>query len=161
MPIRGDFAASTRRGRGGAGNFEVASQESARAAADLEANQSAADSLSSPIDSVQRQAPSYVGRGGAGNYGSAEDPDNWDTLSRTTSGSLANTRKDSQAQSPTQGRGGAGNYAVGNAAYQLYLSRRMTEDDQKREKLKADIEQDVNEQLAMPQKAKLPAANSE
>lgn len=151
-----------RRGRGGAGNFDIASQETARAAADLEANQSPTDSFSqtsSPVDLVQRQAPSYVGRGGAGNYGSTEDPDNWDTLDRTTSEPLANNRKETPAQSPTQGRGGAGNYAVGNAAYQLYLSRRMTEDDQKREKLKADIEQGVNEQLAVPQKAKLPGTN--
>lgn len=157
---RREFGVPARYGRGGAGNIDTVSQENARVAADLEANQSTTDSFaqtSSPINVVQ---PSYVGRGGAGNYGSSEDPSNWDSLESTASAPSSRTCGENQAQSPTYGRGGAGNYAAGNPAYQRYLSRRTTEEQQKREKLQADIEQGVNEQLSMPRKAKLPSGNS-
>lgn len=150
-------------GRGGAGNIDAATQENARVAADLEANQSATEPFaqaSSPTDSLKRQEPSYVGRGGAGNYGSQKEVDHWNGLEQAENESFAKIRKDSQAQSPTYGRGGAGNYAAGALKGRQNASRKMTEDEQKREKLKADIEQGVKDQLAMPQKAKLPRAKS-
>lgn len=160
---RREFGTSGRYGRGGAGNIDTASPDIARAAADLEANRFAGDSLSqtsSPLDLVQRQEPSYVGRGGSGNYGSTDDPSNWEGSNSGSIEPVTKSRRDSQAQSPTYGRGGAGNYAASTSAIQRNLYRRMTEEELKREKLKADIEQGVNEQLAMPQKAKLPAGNT-
>lgn len=159
---RREFVTSARYGRGGAGNIDTASQDIARAAANLEANGFTGDSFSqtsSPLDLVQRQEPSYVGRGGSGNYGSTGDPMHWEDSSSRSIEPVTRSRRDSQAQSPTYGRGGAGNYAASSSASQQNLYRRMTEEDLKREKLKADIEQGVNEQLAMPQKAKLPAGN--
>lgn len=147
-------------GRGGAGNLDAVAQENARIAEDLEASRSDAGALTeSPTVYVQRQEPSYVGRGGSGNYGSLKESGNWDGLDQATEVPFSNIRKDSQPQSPTYGRGGAGNYTAGSVEGKQKASRRKTEDEQKREKLKEEVEKGVHEQLAIPQKAKLPAGN--
>ena len=158
---RREFGTS-RIGRGGAGNIDTAAKENARIAEDLEASQSAADSFaqtSSPTDYLKRQEPSYVGRGGAGNYGGVKEADHWADLGRAEEETFAKIRRDSQPQSPTYGRGGAGNYAAGTAEGRQNIARKRTEDEIKSAKLKEEVEKGVQEQLAMPQKAKLPGGN--
>lgn len=61
-------------------------------------------------------------------------------------------------QTRTYGRGGAGNFEFGRSENQLEAERKRTQDERSREKLKQAIEKGVQEQLAMPQKAKLAGA---
>ena len=148
-------------GRGGAGNIGAIEQQNARVAEDLEASQGNAEAYlqpTSPTESVKLREPSYLGRGGSGNYGSHEDLDHWEKLNKAEGETFASLRKGGKPQSPTYGRGGAGNYASGAPAIESRhkTSHKMTEDEQKREKLKADVEKGVKDQLAMPQKARLP-----
>lgn len=170
-------------GRGGAGNIQAISAENARVSADLEANQQSAESDHKgplPSDYLERDEQQYAhtGRGGAGNYYSPKELSQTGNFSGAGSshilgegtvppassssgrrGSAVGNGSSAQpAQEPmrTYGRGGAGNYAYGVSESEERAARKRMEDEQKREQLKADIEKGVKENLAMPQKAKLP-----
>lgn len=155
---RRDFGMSSSYGRGGAGNINTVSAQNARIAEDLEANQSPSDSFTT-ASPLEIQQPSYIGRGGSGNYADRKESKHWDDLGRAEEATFASMRQQTgQARSPTYGRGGAGNFASGAPAVEskLKASRKNTEDELKRDKLQQDIEREVEERLAMPQKAKLP-----
>lgn len=57
----------------------------------------------------------------------------------------------------TMGRGGVGNFMFGVSEREEQSMRKRIEEENLAEALKKDIEKGVEEQLAMPAKAKLPA----
>ena len=147
-------------GRGGAGNIEAVKGINPQIPADLEANQAGAGSYARepmPSDYPEREEPQYAhsGRGGAGNYYSPKE------ISKTGSFSDGPVRSSSSGglasgPSTTPGRGGAGNYAFSAHQSAADTATKSMEEGQTQEKLKQDIAKSVEEQLAMPQKAKLP-----
>jgi hypothetical protein len=145
-------------GRGGVGNIQAVAQQSERIAADVESNESIEESITAShiSDIIQRERHQYVyaGRGGAGNFYNADEMK--ETQPSDGIRGAKPTKASSSMSTNVAGRGGAGNYqfaAIGNE--QQIVTERMKE-QQTREKLKQDIVKDVSEQLAMPQKAKLP-----
>ncbi|KAK5125355.1 hypothetical protein LTR85_000464 [Meristemomyces frigidus] len=163
-------------GRGGAGNFQAIEQESARVAADVEANQPAADSNSTDAAAVERQEQQYahMGRGGVGNWYSPKELKEKGHFSdahrshilgdgtlppadSTDSGAPPsyNTAQPSTETTRTYGRGGAGNYSFGVSESEERAARKRMRQEETKEKLKADIERNVQESLAMPEKAKI------
>ena len=145
-------------GRGGSGNFQAVEKENAKVAADLEANQAAADTYSrNPLQSdyLKREPAqyAYTGRGGAGNLYSPQELKE----SRATPGGEPTSWSETTS-TRTHGRGGAGNYEYGLGESEQRAAQKKAEEEQSREKLKQDIEKGVMENLAMPQKAKLPGA---
>ena len=185
-------------GRGGAGNISAVQAASERASADLEANQSAADTSTDPeksrlplnykeeelgTPSSERQY-AHSGRGGAGNFyspkelsqsGHFNDAGRSNILGQGTmapselpgqrgegESMIAGRQISSSAPSTagestrTYGRGGAGNYAFGISESEERTAKSRLEDDEKQSRLKQDIENGVKEQIAFPQKAKLP-----
>lgn len=158
-------------GRGGAGNILAVQQENERVAADLEANQSAAESYAQPTPIRNEPQYAHSGRGGAGNFyspkelsqkGQYKDTDLSQVGDGTKDSGLATTDPFSNAKplsgpTRTYGRGGVGNYSYDASENQeKALRKKMEEDEDKQQKLKADIEAGVKETLAMPPKAKLP-----
>ena len=140
-------------GRGGAGNFQAVQQANAQISADLEANQAAAGSLQSDyLAERQQRQYAYSGRGGIGNVYSTNE------LKETAPASeVETTTQGSEETTRTAGRGGAGNYEYAANDNKGKAEREHTEEARSRQKLKQDIERCVEEQLAMPQKAKLPS----
>ena len=67
-----------------------------------------------------------------------------------------NTAQPAAEQTRTVGRGGAGNFFFGVSESEEKAARKRIEEEKRREKLKEDIERGVQDQLAMPPKAKLP-----
>lgn len=57
----------------------------------------------------------------------------------------------------TTGRGGMGNFMFGVSDSEQQAARKKVEDEKKAEALKKDIEKGVEDRLATPEKAKLPA----
>lgn len=142
-------------GRGGAGNIQAVEEENARVAADLEANQSAADSYNKNTvasDYFDREPAQYAssGRGGMGNL---YDPKHLKDTMPAPGGEPTN--RSGNAPTRTYGRGGAGNYAFGLGENEERAAQKTAEEEQSREKLKQDIERGVMKQLATPPKAKL------
>ncbi|CAK4032613.1 Hypothetical predicted protein [Lecanosticta acicola] len=154
-------------GRGGAGNILAIQQENARISADLEANQSAADSYNAPAPMRSEQQYAHSGRGGAGNYYSPKQLSETGQYRDTNIGEVADlsgrrgaTASEATSTTRTYGRGGVGNYAYDASENQeKALRNKMQEDEEKQQKLKADIEAGVKETLAMPEKAKLPGGH--
>ncbi|KAK5135475.1 hypothetical protein LTR08_005263 [Meristemomyces frigidus] len=168
-------------GRGGAGNIQAVAQETARASADLEANEkpTQSDHVGPPEDNSAREEQQYAhtGRGGAGNYYSPKDltkSGNFSDAHRShilgdgtlppatsmaaDSGSAPpsyNTAQPSGETIRSYGRGGAGNYAFG--AGEGDAARKKAQEEQIKERLQADIERSVEQSLAVPEKAKLPS----
>lgn len=170
-------------GRGGAGNIQALEQVNAKISSDLEANQQAAESdhkepVPSDYSSREEQQYAHTGRGGMGNWyspkelsekGRFNDAHRSHILGEGTQ-PPANTVDQSNGSAPpsysaaeaprettrTYGRGGAGNWSFGVSESEERAARKRIQDDQAREKLKADVEKGVGESLAMPQKAKLP-----
>ena len=165
-------------GRGGVGNIQALEQETARVAADLEANQQAAGASSQYNALPGKEEPKFAhtGRGGMGNYYSPEE------LSQTGHFSDAHRSHipgDGTQQPPTEpgrestgppsysttqasaaptrmvGRGGAGNFSFGVSESEERAARKRMADEKKREVLTGEIEKGVKEQLAVPPKAKL------
>lgn len=167
-------------GRGGAGNILAVQQEKQRVAEDLESNQQVADQTSNPssADLPLRQDQQYAhsGRGGAGNYYSPRELEETgsfnDTLptglgaasnasASTAAGSSVPAGQNGNAASePVRryGRGGAGNMSFGVTEDEARVYRkRREEEEQRQEKLKADVEANVNAILMEPPRARLPA----
>jgi hypothetical protein len=164
-------------GRGGAGNFYAAQQETARAATDLEANAQETQSVETKDQATsasdansQQQEYAHTGRGGAGNYYSpralnetghftdgTKAPDTGSASMAQGSASTAQTGAESARK---VGRGGAGNYAFGIAEDEERIAQRKMEDEKKREQLRWDVEMGVKEQLAEPPRAILAGAEN-
>ena len=152
-------------GRGGAGNIQaLATQQKElpkgqpKSPSDLEANRSPSldDALASQIIADSRRAQSeqqgqqyaHTGRGGMGNFAESKE------LSKVPSvadDALRGLDSVNNALFGTYGRGGAGNreYREGQEARKENVARA------RRESLRAEVERDVEEGLAMPAKAKV------
>lgn len=158
-------------GRGGAGNIEALQREREQAAADVEAQQPKVLPNQPDSTSVDHSEPpqyAHTGRGGAGNYYSPRE--------LATTGSFAGTevvdsdqttasagRRCSivsvqQSAAPTVhkvGRGGAGNY---DFSAQARESSAPEGEQSKQRDIESSVVQDVEEQLAVPPKARIPDA---
>lgn len=140
-------------GRGGAGNIQAVDQQNDRIVKDLEANESNAKSLTQTLssDTVKRDESqyAYTGRGGSGNFYSRKD------VSQAKTSGLSDVAASEMIKSTrTSGRGGVGNYEFSaNESAQTAL-KKDTRDEQVKERLTKDIEKEVNEELAMPPKAR-------
>lgn len=165
-------------GRGGAGNFQAVVQEKARIAKDVEANQHAVESNTEGLPAVntdcQEQQYAHTGRGGIGNWYSPKELKEKGHFSdahrshilgdgtqapadSTDSGAPPsyNTAAPSVETTRTYGRGGAGNFSFGVSEGEERMARKRMQQEETKEKLKADIEKDVQDSLAMPEKAKI------
>ena len=164
-------------GRGGAGNIQALEQETARVAADPEANQQTAESSSqnSALPEKEEQKFAHTGRGGMGNYYSPKelsqtghfsdahrshilgDGTQPPTEAGQSTGPPSYSATQASAEQPTRmvGRGGAGNFSFGVSESEERAARKRMADEKKREVLTGEIEQGVKEQLAVPPKAKL------
>lgn len=169
-------------GRGGFGNIASVAEANERSSADLEANQQSAESAAQPsafTDSIAQQEQQYAhsGRGGAGNYYSPKELNAKGQFSDAHrshiigDGTLAPSDSTNTSAPPsynavekarneptrTYGRGGAGNYSFGVSESEERAARKRIDEEQKRERLREEIERGVEEGLAVPQQAKLPA----
>ena len=156
-------------GRGGVGNIEALQREKERVSQDVEAQQSNADKHleSQHSEPAQVQEYAHLGRGGMGNYYSPKELVETGKFSSTASRDSPPEKTDqNSSQSSTQpprtglsrmvGRGGAGNYEWGDAESRTHAALTQAEEDKKQEQIKAMVEEGVKEQLAFPQKAKVP-----
>ncbi|KAF2162317.1 hypothetical protein M409DRAFT_27321 [Zasmidium cellare ATCC 36951] len=159
-------------GRGGAGNIQAVEEANKRIAEDLEANQQTAETDSQPHPPSDEQY-ARVGRGGAGNFYNPQDMNDTDRLGlgdgiNSLGSGAVDTSKTATAAPPppeptrTFGRGGAGNFSFDSSENQERAVRRQLEqDEQRKQVLKEQIEQVVEEKLAMPPKARLPREEPE
>lgn len=135
-----------------------------------------------PASYVEKNEQQYAhsGRGGAGNYYSPKElsetgrfsdahrshiPGDGTQPPASSVGAAASSEPPSYSTASTGsgatkswGRGGAGNMSYGMMEDEERAARRKLQEDEAKEKLKAEVERGVGETLAMPQKAKLPAA---
>lgn len=155
-------------GRGGAGNILAQQLQRQQAADDVEAQTQPAESaVSQTSSSTLPSQYSYSGRGGAGNLYSPRE--------LATAGIFTDTEVVGQRTATTQpgkvtieqgtspvvrkvGRGGAGNYEYGTAQGQVNATTEAADDQKKGLEIQSTVEQDVNEQLAVPAKARIPDA---
>jgi hypothetical protein len=140
-------------GRGGAGNIEAVAQEKERITIDSEANKDAKDCASSSqlpnISQGSSQQYANTGCGGAGNVYSANEIH--DMQSPDGPDDIKSTGRSTQSL----GRGGDGNYGcAADGSREAAALERMRE-QRSQERITKDIEKDVEQQLAIPQKAKL------
>ncbi|KAK4548662.1 hypothetical protein LTR36_009573 [Oleoguttula mirabilis] len=172
-------------GRGGAGNIQAIEQDSARVAADLEANQQDGSTGVPAAANVERQEQQYAhkGRGGVGNWYSPKElkekghfndahrshilgdgtqpPANSADVGTGNAPPSYNAAQPSTETIKTYGRGGAGNYSFGVSESEERAARKRMQQEETKEKLKAEIEKNVQQSLAMPAKAKLPSGEFE
>lgn len=154
-------------GRGGAGNIQAVAERAARAGSDLEAPiQPGADSYPAASDNTHNSEPQYAhsGRGGAGNYYSPADLAAKGEFAGASSSHIPGDGTPAPAPSThvpavkATGRGGAGNFLFGPSENEELAARKEQEDGKKAEALKESVAKGVEEQLAMPEKAKLPSS---
>lgn len=144
-------------GRGGAGNIEAVSRDKERITTDLEANEDAKESISAGqlpnISQGSSQQYARAGRGGAGNFYSTKEKTDLQPLDGPDDSKTTKTYLSQSTQ--TLGRGGAGNYefAVDRSREAAILEEANVQLSKGR--ITQDIEKDVEQQLAIPQKAKL------
>lgn len=147
-------------GRGGAGNIKAVTQQKERIAADVEANASVEDSgIGGDLTRISQGATGqYVksGRGGAGNfYDPAEVPTEVETSTQLAVGKPAE-----QHTARTAGRGGAGNYESAANSGKQSAAAEEAKETLFRERIAADVEKVINQELAIPQNAKLAQSRS-
>lgn len=168
-------------GRGGAGNIQALEQENTKISGDHEANQQAArfDPLPAEYSEKEEQQYAHTGRGGAGNLYSPKDLSQSGHFSdahrshilgdgtqppansmEAVGGSQPPSYNAAQSSSSisstrTYGRGGAGNWSFGVSEDEERAARKRMQEIEAKEKLEVDVENQVKESLAMPQKAKL------
>ena len=144
-------------GRGGVGNIQAVAQQTERIAADVEANERIEESSGAthlPSDNLQeRQQFVHAGRGGAGNFYTADEMKETQRFDGISGGKPIEAS--SGLSTKIAGRGGAGNYEFAAIGNEQQTATERIKEQQTRERLKQDIVKDVSEQLAMPQKAKL------
>ncbi|QIW96047.1 hypothetical protein AMS68_001565 [Peltaster fructicola] len=169
-------------GRGGAGNIEAQQRERERATEDVEAQQQQEIVLDASSLSGDRSAPAqyaYSGRAGAGNIYSPKDlaktgsfagtevvPLREDNV--TSTGPMNRAGSDSNAdiivsvqQSATPtihkvGRGGAGNYEYTSS--QVQGTNDADRERERQREIETSVVQNVEEQLAVPPKARIATA---
>lgn len=161
-------------GRGGAGNWQAAQQETEKVQADVEADRSLSSSAAGSIHVVSREQRehAYSGRGGSGNWYSPKELHQNGTFqdlvlggspapqdNNTTNITTTNNNNNSSSSSVTRklGRGGAGNMTFGVTEDEERALRRCQEEQQKGKDISSHVEATVNATLAEPPKAKLPA----
>ncbi|KAK1070932.1 hypothetical protein LTR74_003844 [Friedmanniomyces endolithicus] len=168
-------------GRGGAGNFEAHEQDKVRVAADLEANQQTI--TSSPETHVpligDEQKYAHSGRCGSGNYYSPQElsqtgsfdgahrshvlgdgtqaPADATSMSNTggAAPSSCTTAQASARSTRTVGRGGAGNFGYGMGVSEEKAARERMEEELRRKRVQAEVEEKVRHALAEPPRAML------
>lgn len=148
-------------GRGGAGNIALMSEGQARILEDVEAKHVLGPKVqpTTLIHNLQRpQEPVHIGRGGSGNFAGSEERQQMDQDEAVASKILSIPLNIAVPKAPTYGRGGAGNYEwAGTDALKIRsLSAGATDEESKKLELQRSIESNVNEQLSVPPKAKLP-----
>jgi len=148
-------------GRGGAGNIALMNEGPARILEDVEARHLLGQEVqpANLTNNLQRpQEPAHIGRGGSGNFAGPEERQQMDEDEAVASKTLSIPFNIAAPKAPTYGRGGAGNYewAGTDALKTKSLSAGATDDESKRLELQRSIESNVNEQLSVPPKAKLP-----
>lgn len=159
-------------GRGGAGNWQAAQQESEKVQADVEADRSLSSSAAGSTVPREQREHAYSGRGGSGNWyspkelhqngtfkdlvlgGSPASKDNNTTNITTT------TNNNSSSVTRKVGRGGAGNMTFGVTEDEERALRRSQEEQQKGKEISSHVEATVNATLAEPPKAKLPGPST-
>ncbi|KAK4635210.1 hypothetical protein CLAFUW4_01398 [Fulvia fulva] len=153
-------------GRGGAGNIQAVEQEKNRIAADLEAGQAAAESISQPPPPREEKQYAHSGRGGAGNYYNPKELSNTGVYKDSGFSQRVGNEVNTLGHEPLPhdgeqvkkvGRGGAGNYAAFDASegQTRALEKRLEADREMREMVKKDVEERVKSTLAEPPKAKI------
>ena len=144
-------------GRGGAGNIQVLTQEKDRIATDLEANKTIEEpTSSSQLPNTARGSNlqyAYAGRGGAGNFYSAKDKNNVQPPAGRDDSSSTRIYPGKSTQPP--GRGGAGNYEFATDGNIDAAAIERVREQRSRERTTQDVEKVVEQQLAVPPKAKL------
>jgi len=150
-------------GRGGAGNYYAAQEESKKAAADVEANLAstttqASRSPASAVPSNASQDYAHMGRGGSGNWYQPKELQKEGTFTQPADATAIPTSSKPQVSTPwhpegqelpvaRSGRGGAGNFVWKSEEQE----RRAGEDEEKRkEKLREEAERSVEAGLAKP-----------
>lgn len=147
-------------GRGGAGNIQAIEQEKVRIAADIEANHGPTGfhtNESIPLEYTRHEGQTYahMGRGGMGNYYSPKESNRSGEVKDSRTLKDRGVVEDSNQAAKTYGRGGAGNYAVSLSINEERAARERQAEERTREKLRQDVENGVQQHLALPPKAKL------
>lgn len=149
-------------GRGGAGNIQAVASERERVTTDLEANESVAGpTIASQITSTPRrpsQQNVYSGRGGAGNFYTVHKESNMKASYEVDDPECTKTCPGQKTRTP--GRGGAGNFDFAANASEESNALAKAKDQEMRKEIAQNIKKDVEQQLAMPQKAKLAHTSS-
>jgi hypothetical protein len=99
----------------------------------------------------------YCSTGGAGNYYVPKDLEQKGQFSNAHRSHILGDGTAAPEAAPVRlaGRGGAGNFAVGQAEAEEQARKKKLEEEQLREeKVKADVAKDVSENIAVPEKAK-------
>ncbi|KAK1824926.1 hypothetical protein LTR12_000721 [Friedmanniomyces endolithicus] len=162
-------------GGGGAGNFEAHEQDKVRVAADLEANHQATNP--SHETHVPLIGDEQNGRGGSGNYYSPQElsqtgsfsgahrshvlgdgtlaPADAESMSNTGgAATISNNAAQASARSTrTVGRGGAGNFDFGAGVSEEMAARGRMDEEQRRKRVQAEVEEEVRHALAEPPRA--------
>lgn len=146
-------------GRGGAGNIEAAAQDKERAESDPEAQLSTAEQPLSHAQSNGNDEEAYrrTGRGGAGNYYNVADDVKMPVGQAEVDAASKPAAAPGEA-APKYGRGGAGNigYASSEKAGKDEVVR--NEEEKMRDRVSKAVESYVQDELQVPQKARLPGA---
>ncbi|KAF1829641.1 hypothetical protein BDW02DRAFT_560679 [Decorospora gaudefroyi] len=149
-------------GRGGAGNFYAAQEESKKAAEDIEANRNASSTAAPPSQSSQPSSASqdyaHMGRGGSGNWYEPKQLQKEGTFTEPTDATAPPTSSKPHVSTPwhpegqempvaRSGRGGAG-----NLVWRSEEARRKEREDEeaRKEGLRIEAERCVEAGLAKP-----------
>ncbi|KAI4630742.1 hypothetical protein J4E80_001680 [Alternaria sp. BMP 0032] len=152
-------------GRGGAGNYYAAQEQSKKVAEDVEANRSSTTAAAQPSRDPPQVQPSnasqdyaHMGRGGAGNWYQPTELQKEGTFTQAADATAIPTSSKPQISTPwhpegqelpvaRSGRGGAGNF-VWKSEEQ---TKRQVQDEEKRiEGLRNEVERSVEAGLAKP-----------
>ncbi|KAI2482170.1 hypothetical protein Ptr902_06551 [Pyrenophora tritici-repentis] len=150
-------------GRGGAGNYYAAQQESKKAAEDVEANSAStttqtSQSPASAVPSNTSQDYAHMGRGGSGNWYQPKELQKEGTFTQAVDATAIPTSSKPQVSTPwhpegqelpvaRSGRGGAGNFVWKSEEQE----RKAREDEEKKkEELRVEAERSVEAGLAKP-----------
>ncbi|CAN9225272.1 hypothetical protein CC77DRAFT_1017879 [Alternaria alternata] len=150
-------------GRGGAGNYYAAQEQSKKAVEDVEANRSTTDTQpihsSTPVQpSNSSQDYAHMGRGGAGNWYQPTELQKEGTFTQAVDATAIPTSSKPQISTPwhpegqempvaRSGRGGAGNFV-----WKSEEQKKGQRDDEERriEGLRDEVERSVEAGLAKP-----------
>ncbi|EDU39530.1 hypothetical protein A1F94_011890 [Pyrenophora tritici-repentis] len=161
-------------GRGGAGNYYAAQQESKKAAEDVEANSAStttqtSQSPASAVPSNASQDYAHMGRGGSGNWYQPKELQKEGTFTQAVDATAIPTSSKPQVSTPwhpegqelpvaRSGRGGAGNFVWKSEEQE----RKAREDEEKKkEELRVEAERSVEAGLAKPPGALLGRSTKE